>query len=157
MNKIYAFIIAMLMLMCWAGQLHAHGEKSAETNGLFVGTDTAPARAVIDFHAALSSGQVAEARALLRDDVLIFEGGAERSADEYASHHMLADMRFLQHMQQETLEHQVKIYGDTAVSSMRRRTTGTYKEKTFNLVGYETLHLVNTNTGWKISHIHWSR
>ena len=60
---------------------------------LVVKTDTAPAKVVTAFHQALESGDKAKVRSLQADDVLIFEGGVEHSADQYSNHHMLADMK----------------------------------------------------------------
>ena len=54
----------------------------------------APAVAAVDaFHAALGSGDAAAVLALLAEDVVVLEeGGAERSRDEYAGHHLPADI-----------------------------------------------------------------
>ncbi|MBB3167425.1 YybH family protein [Simiduia aestuariiviva] len=155
--KALCVIFVALITATWLLPVYGHGDKSTVDTALFVGVDSAPAKTVTRFHAALVAGDVATARALLADDVLIFEGGVERSADQYASHHMLSDMKFLKQMKQKILEHKVDIYGDTAVSSRRTHTTGTYKEKAIDSLGFETLHLVKTTSGWKISHIHWSR
>jgi mono/diheme cytochrome c family protein len=57
----------------------------------------AAAMSVLDaFGDALQSGDTQTATRLMSPTVLIYEGGgAERSRDEYASHHMQADMAFL--------------------------------------------------------------
>ena len=94
---------------------------------------------------------------MLADDVLIVEGnGVERSADEYASHHMLADMKFMAAVQVEALEHQTKVLGKVAYSVSRSQLTGDYKGKPVDVVSKETLVLVDTSAGWKIVHVHWS-
>lgn len=154
------FVATMITLVLWLGvctTTSAHGDKPAQAAGVFTGLETDAAKAAQAFSDALAAGQADVAARFLAGDVLIFEGGVERSAAEYAAHHMKSDMQFLKHMQQEVLEHQVRIYGDAALSTKRMRTTGTFKGKAIDTIGYETLHLVKTNAGWKINHIHWSR
>ena len=89
--------------------------------------------------------------------MIIFEGGGvERSADEYASHHMLSDMKYLAAIASKQLEHQVFTNDDMAYSISRSKTTGTYKGKKVDYTGMESMTLKNTDSGWKITHIHWS-
>lgn len=112
---------------------------------------------MIAFHAAINAGDGAKARVLLDDAVLIFEGGSvERSADQYASHHMKSDMAFLQQMQITTLEHQVKVMGNAAVSMARSNIHGRYKGKDIDINSMETIILAKDNEQWHIVHIHWS-
>ena len=95
---------------------------------------------------------------MLADDVIIFEGGGiERSAEEYANHHMLSDMKYLAAIESKKLEHQVFISGDMAYSISRSKTSGTYKDKKVDYTGMETMTLKSTDSGWKITHIHWSK
>lgn len=95
-------------------------------------------------HHALQTGDKELARAQLASDVMIYEGGrVERSADEYAHHHMLSDMKYLAAMKSETLEHQVTILGNTAISASRSHTKGTYKGKERNYQGMETTVFFN--------------
>ncbi|WP_240701853.1 MULTISPECIES: nuclear transport factor 2 family protein [Pseudoalteromonas] len=101
--------------------------------------------------------QKKQARAQLADDVAIFEGGrVERSADEYAHHHMLSDMKYLAAMKSDTLEHQVTILGNTTISASRSQTTGTHKGVERDYQGMETMVLEKQNGEWKIKNIHWS-
>lgn len=135
----------------------AHGNEKPATPALFVGESTAAAQAVKAFHQALRAGDAKAVRAMLADDVLIVEGnGVERSADEYASHHMLADMKFMAAVQVEALEHQTKVLGKVAYSVSRSQLTGDYKGKPVDVISKETLVLVDTGAGWKIVHVHWS-
>ena len=134
----------------------SHGDKHI-VKGEFNNLDTAAGKVVVAFHQALRSGDKATARNMLADDVLIFEGGGvERSADQYANHHMLSDMKFLAAVSSTSLEHQVKVMGDTAVSMSRSKTQGTYKGKERNFEGMETMVLEKQGGAWKIVHIHWS-
>ncbi|WP_348714898.1 nuclear transport factor 2 family protein, partial [uncultured Pseudoalteromonas sp.] len=54
------------------------------------------------------------------------------------------------------LEHQVYTNGDIAYSISRSKTQGKYKGKDIKSMGMESITLKNTDTGWKITHIHWS-
>ena len=142
--------------MTFSFAANAHGDKNKD-KGLFKGIDTPAAKVVLAFHQALETGNQKQARAQLADDVTIFEGGrVERSADEYAHHHMLSDMKYLAAMKSETLEHQVTVLGNTAISASRSHTTGSYKGKERDYEGMETMVLGKQNGEWKIKHIHWS-
>jgi ketosteroid isomerase-like protein len=137
---------------------NAHGEETHEKkNELFVGTQSEAAKTVNSFHQALRTGDKKTARALLADNVIIFEGGGvERSAEEYASHHMLSDMKYLAAIESKQIEHQVFVQGDMAFSISRSKTQGTYKDKKIDYIGMESITLKNTDSGWRITHIHWS-
>lgn len=157
-KKIQALsVITLGMALLSSAGVLAHGNEKHDTTALFVGENTAPAQAVKAFHQALRTGDVNAARAMLADDVLIVEGnGVERSADEYASHHMLADMKFMAAVKAEALEHQTKMLGNMAYSVSRSQLTGEYKDKPVDVVSKETLVLVDKGDGWKIVHVHWS-
>ena len=91
------------------------------------------------------------------DDVLILEGkGVERSAQEYASHHMLSDMKYLKAMTIESIEHHVTQFDVVAISISRSSVKGTYKDKNIDRIGNETIALKKHDDKWKITHIHWS-
>ena len=157
-SNIFSLAIMVLIILGFASVSWAHGdEKHADASPMFVNTDTAPAKAVSAFHQALKNGDKDLARSLLADDVLIFEGGVERSADQYANHHMLADMKYLAAVETKSLEHQVTISGNMAISISRSRTKGHYKEKDVDYEGLETMVLKLSNGKWQVTHIHWSR
>ena len=121
------------------------------------GLDGEAARTAIAFQQALRDGNAETARRLLADDVHIYEGkGVERSADEYAHHHMPGDMAFLKSLSFTPLEHRVREAGDMAYSVAKTRLQGQYKGKDIDLISVETLVLARTGNGWKIVHIHWS-
>jgi len=150
-SPLVAIVLALIAFPVFADN---NGPK---TPGAMTGTDTAPGKIVTLFHKSLKSGDAKTARSLLADNVIIFEGGrVERSADEYAHHHMQADMKYLKHMETQILEHQVIISGNSAVSMSRSHTKGAYKDKPREHEGMETMVLGNTNGSWKITHIHWS-
>lgn len=137
---------------------YAHGDGHKEkSNPLFVDLDSAPARVVTQFHDALKKGDEKLAKSLLADNVLIYEGGGiERSAAEYASHHLKADMQYLSGLEVKLLEHQVKVVENMAYSTARSLMTGEFQGKNIKSQTMETILLTKINGTWLISHIHWS-
>lgn len=116
-----------------------------------------PEESVAAFHKALSSGDRAAVTGLLASDVVIFEsGGAELSREEYASHHLSADMEFAKATRQEVVDRRSGEAGDAAWVLTRSRTTGTFRNRKIDLRGTETMLLRKTPQGWRIIHIHWS-
>ncbi|NQZ82728.1 MAG: nuclear transport factor 2 family protein [Colwellia sp.] len=147
--KLTTYLLIVIFVSClgFTNSVLAHGND----------LDNEAAKTVLAFHHALKSGDKKTARMLLADDVLIFEGGGvERSADQYANHHMLADMKYLAAVDTKILEHTVNVSGRFAVSMSRSKTTGKYKGKDRNVEGMETMTLKEVNGEWKITHIHWS-
>ncbi len=136
----------------------SHDNKNQEPiNTLFTGLDTNAAKTVTQFHQALRSSDVKLANSLLSKDVLIYESGnAERSSLEYASGHMLADMKYLSSIQSELIEHQVKIYGDVAISTSQSKNIKSVAGKSTESISMETIVISKINGQWLITHIHWS-
>jgi ketosteroid isomerase-like protein len=120
--------------------------------------EAAPAAAVVDaFYAALGSGDEAAARALISDDVLIFEsGGVERSAAEYAAHHLPADAKFAAATTRQVISRTGGASANAAWITTEGRTTGKWNGKAIDSLSTETMLLVRTAQGWRIKHIHWS-
>ena len=128
-----------------------------KSDALFSGLNNEAAKTVIAFHSALNSGDEQKTRILLDDAVIIFEGGGiERSAEQYANHHMKSDIAFLSNMQVTLLEHQVQGDSDMAVSMARSKIQGKYKDKDMDIETMETIVLEKQAGTWKIVHIHWS-
>lgn len=122
-----------------------------------VGNDS-PEAVADAFHDALVAGDEAAVRRLLAPDVLILEsGGAERSLEEYAAHHMAADMAFMAAVEARRLSRASGTLGDTAWVATERAVTGRYKGKDLALKSQETLVLHRGEDGeWRIVHVHWS-
>ncbi len=141
-----------------AFNISAHDDEHKEKqNPFFSGVDTAPGRVVQQFHQALQKGDESLAKSLLADDVLIYEGGGiERSAAEYASHHLKADIQYMSGLTVKLLEHQVKESENMAYSTSRSLLSGEYQGKNIKTQTMETILLTKTNGNWLISHIHWS-
>jgi len=120
-------------------------------------TDDDAAKTVTSFHDALKSGDRDKVISLLSKDVQIYEGGeVERSAKEYAGHHLDSDIGFMSKMKIDLIEHQVKIFGDTAISTSRSKIKGIYKKKKIDIQSMETIILRKIEGTWKIINIHWS-
>jgi uncharacterized protein (TIGR02246 family) len=136
----------------------AHDRPAVLTVAQSVDAATAPAIAVVDaFHAALGSGDADAVLALLTEDVVVLEtGGAERSREEYASHHLPADMTFAAATVNEVTRRAAWVEGDIAWVLTEGRTTGTFNDRPINSLGAETMILHRTADGWRIRHIHWS-
>ncbi len=115
-----------------------------------------PASKVAAFSTALAAGDTAAAAQLLDPAVLIFEsGGAERSREEYMSHHLAADAAFLKTVHTRLLSRTGDAVGDLAWVASETRLTGS-ASKAINLRSTETMILRKRAAGWRIVHIHWS-
>jgi uncharacterized protein (TIGR02246 family) len=136
----------------------AHDRPVAPALAQAADAATAPAIAVVDaFHAALGSGDADAVLALLTEDVVVLEtGGAERSREEYAGHHLPADMAFAAATTDEVTRRAAWVEGDVAWVLTEGRTTGTFNDRPINSLGAETMILHRTADGWRIRHIHWS-
>jgi ketosteroid isomerase-like protein len=153
--------VLVFVLFC-SGLVLSHDNDKTNGNNerdplMFSGLESDAAKVVVDFHRALESADGVLARSLLDDHVVIIEGGGiERSADEYAAHHMMADMKYLSAVHVQTIEHHTEESGNIAVSISRSKTTGSYKGETVDDEGSETVVLRKIAGNWRITHIHWS-
>lgn len=112
---------------------------------------------VASFHKALVAGDPEAVLRFLDPDVVIFEsGGAELSRDEYASHHLGADMEFSAATRRTVVEQKKGEAGDSAWVLTRSETSGTFREKEIDILGAETVLLRRGEHGWRVVHIHWS-
>jgi hypothetical protein len=134
------------------------GVASAESTSSLSRVERVSAPAIADaFNQAIVRGDAAAARALLMPGVLIFESGdAELSADEYARHHLLADINFMAAMSIEQLSRNSGGDQSTSWVATKSRIRGHYNGKVVDLDSTETLVLSLTNMNWRIVHIHWS-
>ncbi|WP_309630219.1 nuclear transport factor 2 family protein [Brevundimonas sp.] len=121
-------------------------------------TAAAPATAVVDaFHAALGAGDGEAVLALLTEDVVVLEeGGAERSREEYAGHHLPADMTYAASTEAEVTRRVAWAEGDVAWVLTESRTSGTFNGRAVDRRTAETMILHRQTDGWRIRHIHWS-
>lgn len=149
-----AFCFALL-----ASAAQAHDPKALPT--------TPPARepaapgsaaaAVEGFHAALAAGDREGVLRWLDPEVVIFEsGGAEMSREEYASHHLDADMQFVRAVTSEVVDRQEHSAADAAWVLSRTHTAGRFRDRDVDVDGVETMVLRRGQAGWRIVHVHWS-
>lgn len=116
-----------------------------------------PAETVAAFHEALASGKADQAGALLSSTIQIYESGhVERSRDEYAGHHLPADMAFAKATSSKVLKQTERVDGKLAVVMRETETTGKYQNKSVHLFGTETALLEKQGEQWLITHMHWS-
>lgn len=108
------------------------------------------------FHHALATSDSAAALRELHPDVVIFEGGHAETLDEYRGGHLPADMAFASATRRRPTDESVRVWGDQALYISESRTTGTYRGRSVDSHGTETIVLVRTSDGWRIRHIHWS-
>lgn len=136
-------------------QDQAHGHDPAASSVVVEAADAATAVDV--FHAALKAGDTVAALALLAPDVMIFEeGGAERSRDEYAAHHLSSDAAFAAASEATVARRSGWVAGDVAWIASEGRTTGQFNGRPVDRLTTETVVLKRHSEGWRIHHIHWS-
>ena len=147
--------IALLSATPAFAQDHAHGPDHAAGS---VAAEAADAATAVDaFHAALKAGDTAAALTFLAPDVMIFEeGGAERSREEYASHHLGSDAAFAAASEATVARRSGWADGDVAWVTSEGRTTGRFNGRTVDRLTTETMVLKRHAEGWRIHHIHWS-
>ena len=116
-----------------------------------------PEAVVIAYSTALKAKDETALRALLAPDVIIAEGGgAERSVEEYAGHHMPADMAFTAAVEFSLKKRDVIENANLATVISESQVHGTYNGKIVHSRMMETMVLRRDNDHWRIVHIHWS-
>lgn len=150
-----ALSIAILSAAPAFAQDHAHGHNHAA--GAVAAEAVDAATAVDAFHAALKAGDTAAALNFLAPEVMIFEEGvAERSREEYASHHLGADSAFAAATASAISHRSGWAAGDVAWIATEGRTTGQFNGRAVDRLSAETMVLKRHADGWRIHHIHWS-
>lgn len=150
-----ALSIALFSASPVLAQDHAHGANHAAPS---LDAQAAEAAMTVDaFHAALEARNTDAALALLAPDVMIFEeGGAERSRDEYASHHLVSDAAFASATEATVARRSGRAAGDVAWITSEGRTAGEFSGRAVDRLTTETMVLRRHADGWRIHHIHWS-
>lgn len=133
-------------------------EPTRTAQSVAVSPEAGEAARVVDaFHAALESGDTDAALALLAEDVMVFEeGGAERTRDEYAAHHLGADASYAAASVSTMTRRLGATSGDTAWILTEGSTTGQAGNSATARLTVETMVLARASDGWRIKHIHWS-
>jgi ketosteroid isomerase-like protein len=116
--------------------------------------------AVVDvitkFHEALAAGDSASVLRLLADDAVVLESGGVETRAEYRSHHLPGDIAFTKAIRSQRGSVHVRVRGDVAWTTANSTTQGEMNGRAINSVGAESMVLIRTPDGWKISAIHWS-
>lgn len=160
MSRLSLALPASLVLLLASpvlAQDHPHDHRAPAGGGVVETAAAAAAETVDAFHAALKRGDTDAALALLAPGVMIYEeGGAERSRDEYASHHLGADAAFAAASEASVTRRSGVAEGDVAWVMSEGRTTGQFNGRAVDRLTVETMVLVRRAEGWRILHIHWS-
>ena len=159
MSRTALVLTLSLVALCATPALaqdHAHDAAPAAAASLTA--EAASAAATVDaFHTALKGGDTNTALAVLAPEVMIFEeGGAERSRDEYASHHLGSDAAFAAASEATVTRRSGWADGDVAWITSEGRTTGQFNGRAIDRLTTETMVLKRHADGWRIHHIHWS-
>jgi ketosteroid isomerase-like protein len=117
---------------------------------------TAVVAVMRQFRDALIGGDSAAAMALLHPDVRVLESGGIETRDEYAAHHLPADMAFLRAIPGTQDLVRLDVRGDVAWAASVSSQQGTFRDRQVNSRGAESMVLVRTPEGWRIAAIHWS-
>lgn len=116
-----------------------------------------PAAVVDAFHVALKRGDREAVLALLDPEVRIFEaGGVERSRDEYAAHHLDADIAFVRGVVSTQVQRREQRDGALAWVETETQVGGAVHGQPLGSRGVETMILQQREGRWHIVHIHWS-
>ena len=139
-------IAFFLSLAAWA---HALAQPAS--------ADAAAVEATVRaFHQALASGDANGALRLLAADAVILESGERETRDEYAAHHLAADIEFARAVPMQRGPLQVSIGGNAAWAVSTGRLKGTFQARAIDVTMAELVVLSRTASGWEIRAIHWS-
>ena len=120
-------------------------------------SETAAVEATVrGFHQALAAGDAAGALRLLAPEAVILENGARETRDEYAAHHLSADIEFARAVPMQRGPIQVTVSGNTAWASSTGRLQGTFRSRPIDMAVAELMVLSRTAAAWEIRAIHWS-
>ena len=162
---VYAYGLGVQSLPQASGEGHDHehaaGEEHAGSEPVVAPRAAAapdtPEGVVDAFAAALRARDEAALRRLAAPDIVIAEsGGVEQSFDEYAGHHMPADMEFTAAVQFTLQDRDVIRSEDAATVISRSQVHGQFRNQTVHSRMMETMVLRRIDGQWRIVHIHWS-
>lgn len=143
-----------------SGALHAH--EPAANAAVPAESPLSPAMkdvigVVEQFGRALKAGDMATVGRLLDERALILEsGGAERSREEYLSHHAISDAAFLGGATVSTQRRHGDVAGDIAWVGSESEIRAGEGAAAKVLLSTETMILQRVAGKWRIVHIHWS-
>jgi ketosteroid isomerase-like protein len=159
---VYGYGLGVRSLPEVSGEGHDHEHGAGETGEPMVAPRSMAApdtpEGVVDaFAAALRAGDEAALRELAAPDILIAEsGGVEQSFDEYAGHHMPADMAFTAAVEFTLQDRDMVVGEDVTTIVSRSQVHGQFRGQTIHSRMMETMVLRRIDGQWRIVHIHWS-
>ncbi len=144
-----------------APKSHSHSHDATTAGADSSQKLSAEVQAAVDavdrFGASLKAGNLKAVESLLDPEVLILEsGGAERSRQEYLSHHASSDAKFLKDAHVQLLHRTAKRSGDLVWIGSESEIHFQKAGKPASLLSTETMILKEVGERWKIVHIHWS-
>lgn len=119
-------------------------------------TESEVAGVVQSFKAALAAGDSTAALSRLHPELVVFEGGHAETLEEYRAGHLAADMEFAGSVEFEITDADVLVHPHSALWLSTYTTTGTFRGRSIDARGVESMVLVPLDGEWKILHIHWS-
>jgi len=120
-------------------------------------TDSAAVIATVTaFHTALAQADSTRALSLLAPDLLVLESGELETREEYAAHHLPADMAFVRAVPSKPVSRIIRIEGGTAWTAAIETAAGTFEGRKVRSQGAELMVLTKSANGWLIRAIHWS-
>lgn len=136
----------------------AHPQPASTSPKLDIPVAAGPAVAIVErFAKALVAADFKAVQTLLDPDVLILEtGGAERSRQEYLSHHAISDAKFLKGTHSQVKQRRARQAGDLAWVGTESELHASKDGKPVTLLSTETMVLKKSGADWRIVHIHWS-
>lgn len=133
---------------------HHESDIQAEMAPIVAGS---PESVVAAFSAALKRGDADAVESLMSPQAIIAEsGGAERSFEEYAGHHMPSDMAFTSAVDFSLKKRDVIAGSEIAVVISESQIHGTFRGEPIHSGMIETMTLRRSEDSWLIEHIHWS-
>ena len=108
------------------------------------------------FHERLAAGDSAGVLRLLTPEVMILEGGAIETLDEYRSHHLANDIAASRSLAGEREIRLLTVNGDAAWVTSSSRMRGAAQARAPDLEGAELIVLTRQQGEWRIAAIHWS-
>ena len=154
------FTLAVSAAPCVLAVVDSEAANTGSTTAATAGVDPAAAAAIAvieRFSAALATGQIDQAAALLDPAVIVLEsGGVEQSRDEYLASHAKADAEFLKGAQVTLRHRRARASGDLAWVASESQVRVQKGADAMTIDSTETMVLEKAGADWKIVHIHWS-
>lgn len=155
-QRMAQMLATVALIVCVAGEANAQEGHAVTAGEPAVVDSLAVVAAVRRFHAALRAGDSTTVLRLLAGDAEVLESGGRETRAEYRSHHLGADIEFVQAVRSTVRDMRATVRGDVAWVTSTSESAGTFRKSEINSVGAELMVLSRTSDGWQIRAIHWS-